>query len=236
MSDTERASDAGTLKAQSLWGPLTSDPTSAVKVCTVDGTILYINAQAAFVASGEPVDTSEIIGKNLREIGAPGEWVEERLALYRTICESQRPVLFRSVRNGKQLLSWMSPIKIEDEDDPDQVLVITRPASSSDESAYLLIKGDYEIINSKTIALGKLDVLTPREIEVLALLGQGKTIKQIAQTLFRSTKTIENHREAIGRKLNKSRGVELACIAHSAGLRVDDAKRERVDLEDKFSL
>lgn len=66
------------------------------------------------------------------------------------------------------------------------------------------------------------------ELEILALLGQGMSIKQIAATLFRSTKTIENHREAIGRKLNRTRGVELAVIAQSAGLRVDDHKRQRL--------
>ena len=224
------------LTSNSLWKPLTSDPTSAVTVCAVDGTVLYINPQALFVAFGKQVDPEDIIGQNLRDVGVASEWVEERLELYRTICKTQKSVLYRSVRNGKQLLSWMSPIIVEDEDDPDRVLVITRPVSSSDESAYLLVQGDYEIINSKTIALGKLDVLTPREIEVLALLGQGMAIKEIAKALFRSAKTIENHREAIGRKLHKSRGVDLACIAHVAGLRVDDAQRERIDFDDKMSL
>lgn len=235
-SHSQKAAESSGLSNNALWGPLTSDPTSAVTVCAVDGTVLYINRQALFVALGKQVDPDDIIGQNLRDVGVSNEWVEERLALYRSICETRKPVLYRSVRNGKQLLSWMSPVVNDNESDPDQVLVITRPVSSSDEKAYLLVQGKYEIINSKTIALGKLDVLTPREIEVLALLGQGMAIKEIAKALYRSSKTIENHREAIGRKLNKSRGVDLACIAHVAGLRVDDAQRERVDLDDKTAL
>ena len=45
-------------------------------------------------------------------------------------------------------------------------------------------------------------VLTPREREVLQLVAEGKTTKQIAQLLFISIKTVERHRSQIMDKLN----------------------------------
>ncbi len=44
--------------------------------------------------------------------------------------------------------------------------------------------------------------LTDRELEVFELFGKGLTTRQVAERLSRSIKTIETHRERIGRKLN----------------------------------
>lgn len=63
-----------------------------------------------------------------------------------------------------------------------------------------------------------IDSLTPREREILVLIGEGDSLPEIAQKLSRSLKTIESHRLALGRKLNVSNRVELAKIAIRAGL------------------
>ena len=63
-----------------------------------------------------------------------------------------------------------------------------------------------------------LENLTPREREVLAMIGQGLTLPEIAERLYRSLKTIETHRLSLGRKLNASNRVALARIAIAAGL------------------
>lgn len=47
----------------------------------------------------------------------------------------------------------------------------------------------------------ELDKLTPAELQVLKLLAQNKTSAQIAEELFRSIRTIENHRNNICSKL-----------------------------------
>lgn len=54
--------------------------------------------------------------------------------------------------------------------------------------------------------------LTPRECEVLRLIGQGLLNKQIADRLGISQRTIETHRKAISRKLHLS-GSELVSYA-----------------------
>lgn len=62
------------------------------------------------------------------------------------------------------------------------------------------------------------DMLTPREREVLTLIGEGYTLLEISQKLHRSLKTIESHRLSLGRKLSASNRVELAKIAIALGL------------------
>lgn len=48
----------------------------------------------------------------------------------------------------------------------------------------------------------QLERLTPAELQILKLISQNKTSTQIANELFRSTRTVENHRNNICLKLN----------------------------------
>lgn len=66
-----------------------------------------------------------------------------------------------------------------------------------------------------------LNKLTPREKEVLRIVGQGKTTKQIAEALRLSVATVGNHRKHICRKLNLHSTAELVAFAatHMAHLR-----------------
>jgi DNA-binding NarL/FixJ family response regulator len=57
------------------------------------------------------------------------------------------------------------------------------------------------------------DVLTDRELEVFQLLGQGLGVRQIAENLFVSVKTIEAHREHIKQKMNFKSSSELLRYA-----------------------
>jgi DNA-binding NarL/FixJ family response regulator len=64
------------------------------------------------------------------------------------------------------------------------------------------------------------ETLTPREQEIMALLAQGLSAKQIAEKLFISPKTVENHRSNILRKLNMHSTLEL--VRHAARLGIID--------------
>ena len=57
------------------------------------------------------------------------------------------------------------------------------------------------------------DVLSDRELEVFQLLGQGRTVRQIADDLFISVKTVEAHREHIKQKMNFKTSAELLRYA-----------------------
>ena len=62
------------------------------------------------------------------------------------------------------------------------------------------------------------DVLTPRELEVLKLIAEAHTSKEIASTLFISIKTVERHRQNILDKLGMRDRVELTRYAIRRGL------------------
>jgi DNA-binding NarL/FixJ family response regulator len=62
------------------------------------------------------------------------------------------------------------------------------------------------------------DVLTPRELEVLKLIAEAHTSKEIASELFISIKTVERHRQNILDKLGMRDRVELTRYAIRRGL------------------
>ena len=56
-------------------------------------------------------------------------------------------------------------------------------------------------------------ILTPRERQIIQLIAEGHTNKQIANLLNLSLKTVETHRAAVMRKLNLSSSAELVRYA-----------------------
>ena len=61
-------------------------------------------------------------------------------------------------------------------------------------------------------------ILTMREREVLQLIVEGNTVKQIAERLYLSIKTIHTHRNQIMQKLNMNSTAELTKFAIREGL------------------
>ncbi|WP_319541526.1 response regulator transcription factor [uncultured Pseudodesulfovibrio sp.] len=60
--------------------------------------------------------------------------------------------------------------------------------------------------------------LTPREQEVMRKLAEGMTAKEVAEELFISPKTVENHRTNLMKKLGLKSTVELVRYAARLGL------------------
>ena len=97
-----------------------------------------------------------------------------------------------------------------------------------------VLKGDYfmdtsvsrEVVKKlaglpakETVARGsEYDTLTNREQEIMALLAEGLSVNQIADKLFISSKTVENHRSNIMRKLGLHSIIELVRYAAKIGL------------------
>ena len=65
---------------------------------------------------------------------------------------------------------------------------------------------------------GDYDPLTPRELEVLKLIAEGKTSKEIAELLVLSIKTVERHRADILHRLGMRDRVDLTRYAIRRGL------------------
>ncbi|RMD61010.1 MAG: DNA-binding response regulator, partial [Planctomycetota bacterium] len=72
--------------------------------------------------------------------------------------------------------------------------------------------------DGQTRAASRLEALSPRELEVLRLIGRGLTRSEIAQTLHRSPKTVDAHREAIMRKLDIHDRAALVRFAIREGI------------------
>jgi DNA-binding NarL/FixJ family response regulator len=69
--------------------------------------------------------------------------------------------------------------------------------------------------NTKTIF--EPDPLTPREREVLKLIAEGKSSKEIANLLFISVSTVNNHRASIMEKLSLNKATDLVKYAIRKG-------------------
>jgi two-component system nitrate/nitrite response regulator NarL len=64
----------------------------------------------------------------------------------------------------------------------------------------------------------RLDALTSREAEIVTLIGQGLSNKQIAARLHLALSTVKNHIHSVMQKLDTSRRTEIAILAQAAGL------------------
>nr|HID58052.1 response regulator transcription factor [Desulfobacterales bacterium] len=79
---------------------------------------------------------------------------------------------------------------------------------------FLLEHGQEE----KSISDEKYERLTPREQEIMRLVAQGLSTKQIASKLFISPKTVENHRTKIMEKLQLDNLISLVKYAAKLGI------------------
>ncbi|MFF0477745.1 response regulator [Streptomyces sp. NPDC004284] len=75
------------------------------------------------------------------------------------------------------------------------------------------IRGSVPEPEHKAVVPGELDRLSPRELEILDLIGLGLTNRQIAERLFLAEKTVKNRVSSILAKLGVGRRIQAAMIA-----------------------
>jgi DNA-binding CsgD family transcriptional regulator len=190
---------------------------------------------AKYAAETKPLNQISVLKDIDAELYA-AKFALERLENIRSVLDKSSPLMIRHIWQGYQVYSWVIPLTLDDDTaealdskraTQRRVLVISRRVGTEDKP-FDLVAGPIEKIDAEVIQLGPLDVLSPRELEVLALLGQGLSAAEIAAVLNRSVKTINTHRENIGKKLKIDDRVKLAMIAQRAGLQLADAEKERV--------
>jgi DNA-binding NarL/FixJ family response regulator len=72
--------------------------------------------------------------------------------------------------------------------------------------------------HARTVAPDGLDELSPRELEVLRHVAEGKNNREIAEALYLSPLTVKTHVSRILTKLRARDRVQLVVIAYQAGL------------------
>lgn len=123
---------------------------------------------------------------------------------------------FQQVKTGKHGdLNWyftMCKFLKTENNIPTQMLLISNPVSGSDEMAKkldnILDQNVYVAKNYKRFSL-----LTKREKEIIALLAEGKSTREISDRLFISMHTVETHRKNIRKKLDLNSFAELIKFA-----------------------
>lgn len=205
---------------------LTTDPQTGVSVVNLSGEVLYTNDQAVGIFLGEDADPMEVRQQSLWGL-LPEAWLRECVGFGSQVAQSGEPAMLRTVWKGRQVLSWVSPLDAGAPPAEARLLIASRFSTESPAGEE---NGEprFTVYESKHISLGDLGVLSPRELEVLALVGQGLSIKEIAAMLHRSEKTIQNHRDSIGSKLGLANRVHVAAVARRAGLTPRDASKTRI--------
>ncbi len=217
-NDNEQVAALG-LERDLLWEALVDCPGVGVAVISASGVFAYANDEFRLLYFGT---TTAHLEKHVMADLFPREWAEERSAFIARARAERSPVVVREIWRGRQLIATIKPI-VDETGAVNSVMVISRPVSR-DERPDLTCP----LTESSYVELGPLNVLTARELTVLALVGQGLTLKQIAERLGRSFKTIDNHRASIGKKLRQTDRVALSIIAGRAGLVPGDESRTRV--------
>ncbi len=193
-----------------LWLALVDDAGVAIKIAEADGVLVYANdAYAELVGAPAP---DRLIGRGVDEY-LPAELADEVRGVVRAVALSGKPVMVRTVWRGRPVVGLVRALR-----GADRPLVITLIRAELPSDPRLRSAGGFRFVQSAYADEGPIAHLSARERSVLSLIGAGLSTAQIAKSLDRSTKTIENQRHSLGRKLNVSNRVELARIALDTGL------------------
>ncbi|WP_421110228.1 response regulator [Streptomyces sp. NEAU-S77] len=106
--------------------------------------------------------------------------------------------------------------------DPEQLVravrTLAQGGSVLDPGVTGAVIGGYLAAEAEATAATAVDALTPREREVLALLGEGLANPQIAERMGLAPSTVKDHVRAVLGKLGGLNRVQAAIVADRAGL------------------
>lgn len=207
-----------------IWHCLTEDVHVPVWLLDDSGRIEFATRAALEVfGDGKPV-----VGRTLTELFGPSIGAE-RCVFVARVLQTGRPLMFYEMLGGRSCRTVMRRLGAGRSA---RILVVhqighhrvTGPRPDELER--------YEVIEPKAHDYGALADLSKRELQVLALIGEGLSTAQIAQRLGRKSKTVEWHRSSIGRKLKVGSKVELVRLANGAGLQLAEPKLSHTDADD----
>lgn len=208
--------------SDALFSALVHDTGAAVAVFDAQGYVHFANSVMLRMTG---VKSLEEVRQLTIEQRLGHDMAEERLEILREVINLRQPAQIKDLRAGKALVITARPFPGQ----PGYCLAVFRPADipnwASDNEPT-----DVPAHAVKHTDAGPLAVLSEREREILALIGQGLTSQAISKKLCRTIKTIEWHRSSIAKKLKTKDRIALAQLAIQGGLcsptfKVPSAKR-----------
>lgn len=201
-----------------LWNALSQTPGVGLSAIDVGERLLFVNAVSReWFLGGAGV---EIAGKSMRDFH-PDEFVDERMEMIGQVVASGKPMSIDHIYHGRRIKSTLWPMA--DRKPPFDRVIVVSLSHAGWSSQEVPTATQIETYETRFIDLGPLDVLSKREVEVLALLGHGLSVPKTAKLLHRSVKTIERHKSSISQKLKLSGQAELVMTVSSLGLEISDA-------------
>lgn len=203
--------------------PLSALENSPVAAMVVrhDGVVLFctreMSRRISAILPGGKVET----GRRLDD-GVTNPYVLERVELAKRFAVNGEDGVVRSIVDGDQLLSYMRAIPEGSIGSQRATFVLHERMHGPVDAAMF---GGATFIEPEHHQLGVLGELSRREIEVLALIGEGMTAAQIAERICRTEETVNSHKSALLRKLQCKNATQLAIVAYRAGLKFSDGAR-----------
>lgn len=194
---------------------------TAMAMIREDGMLLFSNQAAVRTFGSVPG----------RSIAAPGEFIqdfepkaffEERVEIMRRLARNREDGIIRDLWQGEQILTHLRLLPATPHQTLRSFLSIHQRTSGAQGPEQYEGMAFHE---GEVQDLGELALLSPRELEVLALVGEGMTASQIAAIIHRTEDTVNSHRASLLRKLRCQNAVQLSVIAQRAGLKFDDGSR-----------
>lgn len=161
------------------------------------------------VESAPDVIVTDVLDRFLDE----GDAVRQIKAL----CPSAKIVILSDRRDAwqaHQSLEAGAAAYILKQDSPDDLFAAIQSAAHGESGILSVLLGQ----GAATPESQKIGVLTPRQQQVLRLLAEGRTQKEIASVLDVSTRTVEFHKYELMRRLAVRSSAELMAVAARHGL------------------
>lgn len=207
---------------RTLLDVLGDQPHVGFAVFSRSGVIVLCNLAARQMYYGS--DRFDPIGKSVSDLEG-NEFAAEVLSVIDEVCLTCEPLAMDHIRFGRRMSSIGWPIRTSAEvpaQKSDAVLAMS-VLSGTDE----IDSWGVRVVASQLASWGALEVLTSRELEVLAEIGRGLSQKAIAESLGITRKTVETHRARIGQKLNARSSTTLARIACESGFTREHVRLKR---------
>lgn len=198
---------------------LLSTCAAAIEVFREDGLLVYRN-EAATRLVNETLGSSPAVGQLLTDWGQTPA-ARERVAIMQRLAREGKHAVVRDILNGEQVLSHVRLMPRRPGDELARLLVVHERVCGQVRASDF---PGQEFIEPAEQFLGKLDTLSGREFEVLALLGEGMNAPEIAARIYRSEETVNTHKASMLKKLGCHHATQLAIIAYRAGLKYEDGQ------------